>query len=731
MIKQIIRFFLYLLIILIIFLIYLSYFGIETKRFNQLIKDEITKNNKINNIDLKKVKIILNLKDFTVGLKTYNPNLIIGNKKIKLERVKTNFSIGSFIKKEFLARNILISTKKNNIKDILDIIRIYQNTPQLIILNKIIKSGTLTSDINLNFDKEGKVKKDYNIKGLVKDGKLSLLNKQTINNINFNFEIIDKLYSVSDTKIEFNQLKLSSNSIKIKNKNKYFLIEGDFKNLDGLVNPELFSAYFKNLSLSNLNLISENDFSFKINNKLKFSDINIKSEIHLNKLNYNLRFLKLKNYLPNYNNSFELNDHKIQLVFNNKQFEIKGKGKFLIDKSFDEMDYNIKFKNGDYDFKTKIQLKNNLISINFLNYEKDIGKNSLLNINGLYKKNRTLLLKNIMFKESENQFFIEDLSLNQNFKINYVNILDLNFLNKNKLKNEVSLKKNKKDYQILGKIFDATYLIDQILNSDNSDDKSIFANDFSSNVKIKIDKTYLDNVSYLNNVSGNAVYKKNSLSNLNLTSEFSSDKKLTYTIKTSENKEKVIVLFSEYAKPLVKKYKFIKGFEDGVIDFYSIKKNNFSTSKLKIYDFKLNELPALTKILTLASLQGIADILTGEGIRFKEFEMNFSNKGDLLTINEIYAIGPAISVMMDGYVEKNRLISLRGTLVPATTLNKVIGSIPFLGNILVGKKTGEGVFGVSFKIKGPPKDLKTTVNPIKTLTPRFITRTLEKIKKFN
>ena len=49
--------------------------------------------------------------------------------------------------------------------------------------------------------------------------------------------------------------------------------------------------------------------------------------------------------------------------------------------------------------------------------------------------------------------------------------------------------------------------------------------------------------------------------------------------------------------------------------------------------------------------------------------------------------------------------------------------------ILVGKKTGEGVFGVSFKIKGPPKDLKTTVNPIKTLTPRFITRTLEKIKK--
>ena len=66
--------------------------------------------------------------------------------------------------------------------------------------------------------------------------------------------------------------------------------------------------------------------------------------------------------------------------------------------------------------------------------------------------------------------------------------------------------------------------------------------------------------------------------------------------------------------------------------------------------------------------------------------------------------------------------------MPATTLNKVIGSLPLIGNILVGKKTGEGVFGISFKIKGPPKDLKTTVNPIKTLTPRFIIRTLEKFK---
>ena len=121
--------------------------------------------------------------------------------------------------------------------------------------------------------------------------------------------------------------------------------------------------------------------------------------------------------------------------------------------------------------------------------------------------------------------------------------------------------------------------------------------------------------------------------------------------------------------------------------------------------------------------------MTGEGIRFTDFEMKFSSKDNLMNISEIYAIGPAISILMEGYIQKNELISLRGTLVPATTINRTISSIPLIGELLVGKKVGEGVFGVSFKVKGPPKNLETTVNPIKTLTPRFITRTLEKIKK--
>jgi len=260
----------------------------------------------------------------------------------------------------------------------------------------------------------------------------------------------------------------------------------------------------------------------------------------------------------------------------------------------------------------------------------------------------------------------------------------------------------------------------------NSVSEKIFSKNFRLNIKIK--EAFIDNDHLIEDLNGYLKFNDSEVIDANLLGDFSNNKRINFTIRSTLN-EKITTLYSDLAKPFVNRYKFIKGFEEGNLNFHSIKQNNVSNSKLIIDNFKVQEVPALAKLLTLASLQGLADLLTGEGIRFTDFEMKFSNKDDLMKIEELYAIGPAISLLMDGYIENDDLISLRGTLVPATTINRTISSIPLLGDILVGKKVGEGVFGVSFKIKGPPKKLKTTVNPVKTLTPRFITRTLEKIKK--
>ena len=139
--------------------------------------------------------------------------------------------------------------------------------------------------------------------------------------------------------------------------------------------------------------------------------------------------------------------------------------------------------------------------------------------------------------------------------------------------------------------------------------------------------------------------------------------------------------------------------------------------------------PGLVKLLSLADLRGMADILSGEGLSFERLEIIFENNEKVLTLSELYALGPSVSILMDGYLEnKTGLVSLRGTMVPAKTLNKVLSKIPVIGDILIPKEIGEGLFGVSFKMKGKKNNIKTSVNPIKTLTPRFIQKALKKNK---
>ena len=62
-------------------------------------------------------------------------------------------------------------------------------------------------------------------------------------------------------------------------------------------------------------------------------------------------------------------------------------------------------------------------------------------------------------------------------------------------------------------------------------------------------------------------------------------------------------------------------------------------------------------------------------------------------------------------------------------LNKLISKIPIIGDIVIPKDVGEGLFGISFKMKGPPGRIKTSINPIRTLTPRFIQKIVDRKKK--
>ena len=729
MIKIIYRITITLILLLIILTIYLSTIGIKTDKFNAGIISQI-KNIKPNvELKLKDVSVTLNPFKFEINAKTIGTNVVFRDRIIKLESIKSNISLKSLINKKFALSKISISTKSLAIKDLITFIRIQNNNTKLFIAEQFIKSGYLVADLKLEFDELGNVKNNYQINGVVNDGQISLLKRYNFDKINFIFEINEKNLKFNDIKLFLNNKNFFIPKLIASKKNNEYLISGRINNKKISLKKEdiknLIKGELQEFDIKEITFSSKNDFKFKVDKKFKIKNLSIKSDINLDRIKLK-NFFRLNSIFPKIKKEIIFKNQKIKLDYKKNNFNVIGEGEVLLQDKIDKIKYEIYKRKNDVQFNTTLNISKNLFVVDLLNFKKDENSDLRLNFKGKKNFKKELIFNEISLKEKNNIISIKNLILSDDNKIDEVGNININYIDKENLKNDLQITKKDKDYLISGNSFNINNIIDRSLDSKN-DKKSKF---FNRNLKLifNVEKIYLDKNNFVNNLKGFLSLDRNEISQLNLESKFTDQKKIKLTIKNN-GKEKIIVLFSHEAKPLVDRYKFIKGFEEGDLDFYSVKKNGITNSTLKIDNFKIQEIPVLAKLLTLASLQGIADLLTGEGIRFTDFEMKFSTKDKLMTIEEMYAIGPAISILMDGYIESNNLISLRGTLVPATTVNRTISSIPIIGDILVGKKIGEGVFGVSFKIKGSPKDLETTVNPIKTLTPRFITRTLEKIKR--
>ena len=719
---------LFILFLLISSLSYFSIFGIKTDSFNSQIKDKINKYDKDLDVEIKKVQLFLNLKKLNIEAITFEPKITFKNKNIDINNIKTLISLKSFFKKEFAIKNLHISSKSIQIKNIISLIGVFNNNLEINILKNKIEHGYLVADIKINFDENGKIEDNYEVNGYVKEGKIDLLSHYSLNNIDFLFKLQKNRHVLSDIKISLNQIDFFSKEISLINNDSNIYVNGSLQNEISELNDEnlfyLKKLYSQSHGIDELSFSSNNNFSFFINNKFKIEDLNLNSKLKLESLSFNNK-KKGKYFLPEIKDKIVFKDHDIEINLKDDIFLVKGSGNILLQNKIDKIKYSINNQNELYQLKTVLEINQNPFYLQFLNYQNNKNSNVLITIDMLLNKKKQIHFKNIEIKENKNILLFKNIFLDNDFRILKIDNIDLNYIDNENKENVVNLTRKNDVYNIVGKSFNANSFVEKLLESEDKK-SNLFKNDFDLN--LDVDKIYLDQKSFLNDLKGNLNIVNNQVKNANINSLFQDYKRFDFSIRT-ENNQKITTLFSEQAEPLVQRYKFIKGYEDGNLDFYSIKKEDKSKSTLKLFDFKLQELPALTKLLTLASLQGIADTLTGEGIRFSELEMNFTNEGSLMTIDELYAIGPAISILMSGYVEKNKLVSLRGTLVPATTINKTIGSIPLLGKILVGNKVGEGVFGVSFKIKGHPDDLETNVNPLKTLTPRFITRTLEKIKK--
>ena len=123
--------------------------------------------------------------------------------------------------------------------------------------------------------------------------------------------------------------------------------------------------------------------------------------------------------------------------------DIRGEGDIYIGDESEQLSYSVIKDAEEITFNTNLNIKNNPLTINFLDYKKKKGNSSEILLKGIYKKNKELILKDISITEKNNQILIKDLLLSKNFKIKDLDYIKLNYRNINDLLNNVELKKNK------------------------------------------------------------------------------------------------------------------------------------------------------------------------------------------------------------------------------------------------------------------------------------------------
>jgi hypothetical protein len=712
----------------------LSYFGYETKKFNNIIISQIKKNDQNLDLNFEKISILLDVKKISIFVKFINPQVSYLKKPISLNTLRADIDLLSLLQNKNSIKKISINTNYINFNSIKPIIvRSKPGNFRKILLNNVKRSKfKIYSEIE--FDESFKPKDNFNVSGLVKETVINIKNEYLIKDINFNFFYENQSLNLEDLSGKLDGLQIYEGKIDYDKDQEDHNITAVLKNKINSSGPnskKIFSMIgFNTNNFSNLSLKGSftKTFNLKLDKTLAIKKFDVNGTGSLTHLTTNLKEKINNRLLKEEIEKIHLKDLNFNLDYKNQKID-----KFSI---FGQIKTNEEFHNFTYNKKNKINKLNVIftgkhpIKIPLINYSLNPNdlKSSSLSCEFFVEKKDNLFFNKIYFLSDQNLFQIENLKLSKDYYLlNFDKIYVKTKLNA-EFNNDFTIE-NKKKIKIKGTNFDAKLLVKELSKAN----KSNFLKNISKNVEIDFDRVSTNTEFPLEKFKLIGFINKGNFEKLSGKSEFTNGKYLDISLKKEKNSNrKILEIYSDIARPIVSGYKFFDGLRNGSLLYVSKFDDKNSSVVLTVDNFKLIKAPAFAKLLSLADLQGLTDTLKGEGITFDTLIIKYETNPITMDIREIFMIGPSISILMDGYVERESgLISLRGTLVPAKTLNTLVSKIPVVGDILIGKKAGEGLFGLSFKIKGLPDNLKTTVNPVKTLTPRFITRALENIKKRN
>ena len=736
-----------LILILFILTALLSY-GISTSKFNNKIINEIEKKLPNSKVEFNDTTISLDLFSLSLKVKINKPKIKIDNQRISIKSFMIFTDLKSSFQRKYLLKKIKINFDNNEVSNLKNI-SLIKNISAF----KKIKfiEGNGFGELIIDQFQSNKIKIEFN-------GELSNIvirisdDLPFIKKINAKIKYSRKKILLTDLSGNFGEFDITSRELIYTFDRKLLGVIS----LKGRINPTInLKKILPKKTLINFDKFSDISGNLEIDANLKLnfnSDYSIKkddSTLNLNTKNLKFKYKNLNNLIfRNVNSSFNFNNYgkisskgtfeinnkknKFEIIRINKKKPIKVKASGII--NFQETFFNkiefpikneIKYTSETvlenlqkFNTKIKIDLSASEVDFSIFNYIKKKGDNSNIEFN-FFRNNKSNIFRNIKFISKDKKMNIQYLFFNNRFILKDIGKTNINFGERNNLK---IIKKNN-NYIILGSSLD----LSKYLKSKRKKKITNLKLDINGNIDTKLKKIYLPG-EYLTDYENKIKLKKGKITKLDSFANFRDLTSFSHRVLKNEKGDKLLLVNSDKAKPFLSNYEFLKGLEKGTLN---VKRqyisDNSNITEVKVENFYLKEMPVLTKILSIASLTGALDILEGKGIFFKEAYLKYELINNELKILECYGTGPSLGFVLAGRVGNDNFTSLNGSLAPANTINNIIREIPVVGKILTGKK-GDGIFGASFKIKGKD-NLKVEVNPIKTLTPRFIQRFLKYFKK--
>ena len=112
----------------------------------------------------------------------------------------------------------------------------------------------------------------------------------------------------------------------------------------------------------------------------------------------------------------------------------------------------------------------------------------------------------------------------------------------------------------------------------------------------------------------------------------------------------------------------------------------------------------------------------GYGYSFSQLRLPFSVDETFIRIGDALVKGPQIGASAQGHIRKaDGIMDIGGTIIPAYAINAMLTDVPLIGDLLTGGK-GEGMFGLTYALKGPRQNPQFLFNPVSAIAPGIFRR---------